>query len=61
MPKTKDGGWTLDDSETGFGTYEPIALFINYLIVENGRWVGIKDNAPESAKEAYERYTKQAL
>lgn len=57
MPETKDGGWLLDDSETGFGTYEPIAMFLDYLIVENGRWMGLQKSAPESAKQAYGRYT----
>ena len=61
MPELPNGGWRLDDSETGFGLYEPIAEFIDYVVFENGKPMGLRDDAPESAKEAYERYMKQAL
>lgn len=37
---------------------EPI--FTPYLILdEDGFWAGIKDDAPDDAKKAYEEYLKQ--
>lgn len=59
MPKTKEGGWLLDDSITGFGTYTVIMKFADYLIIENDKWLGLRDDAPAEAQEAYKQYVDE--
>ena len=33
--------------------------FADYLIVENDKWVGLRDDAPAEAQEAYKQYTDE--
>lgn len=41
--------------------YKTVEEFFDYLIIDDDGWKGIKADAPESAKKAYENYRKQAF
>ena len=39
--------------------FEDVKKFFDYLIIEDDGWKGIRDDAPESAKKAYDEYIKK--
>lgn len=39
--------------------FEDVKKFFDYLIIDDNGWKGIRDDAPESAKKAYDEYIKK--
>lgn len=39
--------------------FEDVKKFFDYLIIDDDGWKGIRDDAPETAKKAYEEYMKK--
>jgi hypothetical protein len=39
--------------------FEDVKKFFDYLIIDDDGWKGIRDDAPESAKKAYDEYIKK--
>lgn len=40
-------------------SFEEVEQFYEYLIIGEDGWKGIKDDAPESAKKAYENFLEK--
>lgn len=36
--------------------FEEVKMFFDYLIIDDDGWKGIRDDAPKSAKKAYDDY-----
>lgn len=39
--------------------FEAVKAFFDYLIIDDEGWKGIRDDAPDSAKKAYNDYIKK--
>ena len=39
--------------------FKNVKKFIDYLIIDDDGWKGIRDDAPTTAKKAYEKYMKE--
>lgn len=39
--------------------FEDVKKFFDYLIIDDDGWKGIRDDAPESTKKAYDEYIKK--
>lgn len=39
--------------------FEDVKKFFDYLIIDDDGWKGIRDDAPEKAKKAYEEYMEK--